>query len=85
MDANVRLCDTLESEDFDAFNEVIDVEAGSEDGCFGVIIWEDNDLEADEQFTITALDVSGNELVATTVTIVNDDINDGMSLFGSSF
>lgn len=63
------------------------MEAGSEDGCFAVIIWEDQDPEDNEQFTIAALDEFGGELGVTTVTIVNDDNNGALFVitFHASF
>ena len=54
-------------------NVTLRVRANSDDECFGVIIWEDEDPENDEQFTIAARDNSGNELAVTTVTISDDD------------
>lgn len=62
-------------EDFDIFNEVIDVKAGSENECVGIIIWEDEDHENDEEFTIVLRDEFGEELDVTSVTILNDDAN----------
>lgn len=52
---------------------MLDVEAGSDDGCVAIVILEDEYFEDNETFSISLLDESGSELSEAIVTIVNDD------------
>ena len=52
----------------------MDIVAGSDNNCIGIVVWEDVVPEDDEQFTVGVYDTSGGQLLASTdVTVLDDD------------
>lgn len=64
----------LDFEDVDPLNETLELVAGSDDNCIGIVIWEDVVPEDDEQFTVGIYNTSDGQLLASTdVTVLDDD------------